>query len=215
MNHEQYVNDIMRHIRLPKAMKARLREDLENDVQARLEAGLPLEEVAAELGEPKEAARQLAASLPKGYKAARSWVRYLYVVCGAVPCVLGAVLFLRSSILFHDVTGQYPSYSNYLLVNYWRSIVLLLLNVFMQLAVCIMGFLLFRQKWQREDRRLLFMLGACAFVWFLQQPAILGITLLPGLSNTGYIIIGPLQPQCLLTLATGIALYMAHKKGRG
>lgn len=218
MSQEQYIHDIMRYIRLPKATKARLREDLESDVQARLEAGIPLEEIAAELGEPKEAAKQLAASLPPEYKTPHRWVRYVYMVCGVVPFVVGAVILVRLSLSYQDQTGLYANFAEYfptVLQNHYRIILLLFFNAFMQLAVCIMGFLLFRQKWQPGDRRLLVMLGACAFLWFFQQPAVLGIPLLPVSTYATLLWTGPFQPQCVLTLITGVCLYMAHKKGRG
>ena len=59
MTREEYIKAILRAARLPRSVKRRLRADLLTDVNARLDSGETMEQVAAAMGKPAEVAAEL------------------------------------------------------------------------------------------------------------------------------------------------------------
>ena len=56
---KKYLHAIRRRLNMPKALRHRVMSDLESTVNSRLEAGQTKEEIQADLGSPKQAAREL------------------------------------------------------------------------------------------------------------------------------------------------------------
>ena len=59
MNREKYLRSVRRRLNMPKALKDRVMEDFISSIDARMEDGQEEATVLAELGTPKEAAREL------------------------------------------------------------------------------------------------------------------------------------------------------------
>lgn len=223
MTTDEYITAVMREIKLTKAAKARVREDLESDIATRLEHGMPMDEIVAEMGTPADVAQSIAENLPPDMAQKGSPLRFVYIICAVVP------LFVVVWGAFSIVTefNANPGYYNYStawqyimhgirsLGVYWN--IRLAFNLLAHMAVCGMGYKLFKNKWSAGDIRLLYMAIACGIIWLLEHPLIFGFDFL----RTGYvfmtvieIIKGLLQPQCVLALITTIFLFTVYARGQ-
>lgn len=90
MNKETYIRAVKRRLNLPKEVKQRVMSDFESDVEARLEAGLTMDAIQAELGSPVKAASDLNEQM-KEFAYRKSPWRYLF---GAAAVISGGWLIL-------------------------------------------------------------------------------------------------------------------------
>ena len=88
MTLNQYLEEIMRRLALPKATKKRIRQDLEQDIQSAIEHGETLEQAIQRIGRPEDVARDFneslaapAASLSGKQKAAKVFLIIVIVLC--------------------------------------------------------------------------------------------------------------------------------------
>lgn len=94
MNKATYIRAVKRRLNLPKDVRVRVMADFESDIEARLEAGLTMEEICSELGSPKKAAADLNEQM-KEYAYRKSPWRYLFMALAVISggwLVLYAIL---------------------------------------------------------------------------------------------------------------------------
>lgn len=99
---KQYTTSIERQLKLPRATRNRVMNDLAGDIHARLEAGALLEDIIAELGSPEQVAagfnEAFADQLPRGSR--WRWVFLAAAVVAGGICLFELAVFLWMEFAF-------------------------------------------------------------------------------------------------------------------
>lgn len=93
MNKTQYVEAILRKTGFDKSTRARLRTDLETDLDAQLATGQPIGEVIWEMGTPQQVAAGLRQNMP-GAKPQRSPWRWVFLAVGILVLLAALTVLL-------------------------------------------------------------------------------------------------------------------------
>ena len=104
MNMQSYLRAIRRKLNMPKALKDRVMADFSGSLEARLEGGQSFDEIFAEMGSPKQAAKDLNEQMSE-YTYQKSPWRW--------PCLILAV--------FSGLCLVYQGYANLLLMLFNKA----------------------------------------------------------------------------------------------
>lgn len=211
-----YINEIMRHIKLRSDTKKRIKDDLESDIETRLEQGDNLEMIIADMGTPKEVANQLCAELPIDKYPMHKIIRWVFIIFALVPLVIMLYAFWQLRFtLPSDI--KVPAYILHKFAVTPRLFIYIL-NLALHWISCACGFMSFSGRWNSGDKRFLWIGIVAAVMWIIQSPVVLGVNILfiPYPYDPFWIKVvkGLLQPQCLMSLAVCILSLWVYFKNK-
>lgn len=216
MTLESYIDKIMREIRVPRDAKKRIKEDLESDVSTRIDCGMTMNEIINEFGEPKQAAKSLVDNLPLDMRYRGSPVRFIYILAGVGVLVIGLYDLWGRYLKYHPSSGfasQWEYFIHEITLRY-DVFIWLFVNLVLMLIVCLTGYLFFKKKWNKKEKKLLIAMIILTMIFIVQQPIVYGVAIV---SNPSVLwerlVSGLIQPQCILTMCSIYAISVTYFKG--
>lgn len=215
---------IMKKIKLSRATKRCIYDNLSSGISARLAVGESIDGIQEDMGSPGAAAREIIDNMLPPYSRKLSYLRVIYIVLFIAPFLVCALELLH--IYGTPNPGGFGTpaiFIGELIRGSADVIIKLALNLVVYLVICCAGYVLLRYQQELRVRTLVFFLSLCVFALVVQQLLVFGIDTVSLAfgnavqleSNLGTFLWGMVQPQSILSFVTGcLAAFLLNKKRR-